>query len=70
MSSTIIRHKGKKYSTVYNESQGRVKVRLETTARGQNKTIGTFDAINRTWYHSSKHEIPDHVQRQIESKYS
>lgn len=59
-----IEYHGEKY--VATEKEGKVVVRTERTARGQNVLAGVFDPKQRTWQNDN---LPRFVKEQIETKY-
>lgn len=60
----VVEYRGEKY--VATEKEGKVIVRIERTARGQNVLAGVFDPKQRTWQND---DLPRSVKEQIETKY-
>ncbi len=61
----VIEYRGEKY--IATEKEGKIKVKVERTAHGQNVLVGVFDPKGRTW-HNDK-DLPRSVKEQIETKY-
>lgn len=59
-----IEYRGEKYFAA--EKEGKVIVRTERTAHGQNVLAGVFDPKQRTWQND---DLPRSVKEQIETKY-
>lgn len=64
-----ITYREKKY--ICTPRNGKVTVRVERTAHGQNFIAGTFDTMKKIWENETlKTHLPDHVKAQVETIFS
>ena len=66
--SKTVEHKGSTYTGTLNN--GKVTVRVQRTARGQNSIAGTFDPKTRLWSNvQHRVPLPDFVRGEIEQTF-